>query len=269
MTDRHGTRPCYLAGCRCPECSEANYRYMARLNLDHARGHKRRVPADTCRSHIRALLDAGWLQSQISAAAGVDHTQISHITTGEQPTVARTTEQRILAVPPGPPPRGRDVDATGTRRRIQALVAIGHPMAHIAREVGVGVDAIGRIARGAKTAVRATTADTVAVVYRRMSRRPGASKRARTIAARHGWHSPLAWDAATIDDPTATPEEEIQDPPDSGPADRAAEVAHLKSLGESDEEIARRLGMSVRRVRDTAAALRTTRLDPPRTPVNE
>lgn len=270
MTDRHGTRACYLAGCRRPECSEAHYRYMARLNLDHARGYKRRVPADACRAHIRALLDAGWIQSQIAAAARVNHTQVSHILDG-QPTIARTTEQRILAVPVGPPPRGRDVDATGTRRRIQALVAIGHPMTRIAREIGIGADAVGRIARGEKTQVRASTAGTVAAVYRRLSLRPGASGRARTIAARWGWHGPLAWDTTTIDDPSACPDTE----PDNAPPrqeraeDIAAEATHLTSLGESDDEIARRLGRSVSRIRELRKHHQQAPRDPLRAPMFE
>lgn len=270
MTDRHGTRACYLAGCRRPECADAHYRYMARLNLDHARGRRRRVPADACRAHIHALLAAGWLQSQIATAAGVDHTQISHITTGDQPTVARTTEQRILTVPLGPPPRGRDVDATGTRRRIQALVAIGHPMAHIAREVGVGVDAIGRIARGEKTQVRATTADTVTAVYRRLSLRPGPSPRARTIAAGHGWSGPLAWDADAIDDPSTEPETDPDTKPRrEQPEDVAEEIQHLTLLGESDEEIARRLGKTPDRVRELRKLHTRNTPDPSRIPTAE
>lgn len=270
VTNRHGTRACYLAGCRRPECDTANYRYMSRLRLDHERGRPRRVPADACRAHIHALLDAGWLQAQVATAARVDHTQISHIVTGGQPNVARATEQRILAVPLGPPPRSRDVDATGTRRRLQALVAIGHPMAHLAREVGVSVDAIGRIARGEKTQVRATTADTVAAVYRHLSLRPGPSPRARTIAARHGWHSPLAWDTDTINDPSAAPDLDLDARQTRySTHEILEEIAHLDALGESDEEIARQLGKTVDRIRDLRKLHQRNTPSLPRPPMSE
>ena len=96
------------------------------------------------------------------------------------------------------------VDATGTHRRLQALVALGYTME--------GVDAAVGRARGwasqvlQSRSVFLATADVVAEVYDRwcmtVPEHPWAGRQ-RTIAHRNGWLPPLAWD--DIDDVTEVP----------------------------------------------------------------
>lgn len=258
---QHGERRCYLRGCRRTECSNAHYRYMSRLRLEHQRGQRRRTDAQPATDHLNQLIEAGWTQAQIERATGVNHRTLSPVLAGTYPSVNTTTAERILALPIGPPPNTDvDTDATGTIRRLQALVAIGHIYPAIAARVGIHKDALGVIARGERPQVRTETAKAVAAAYRHMSRTPGTSVRSRLHAARLGWHGPLAWDDATIDDPDAQPEvDNGQQQPNRNQlaAYRREEAAHFAQFGIPAHEIAARLGMAESTVRAIVAELYT------------
>jgi DNA-binding CsgD family transcriptional regulator len=246
------SRACYLRGCQHNECEQANYRYMKRLRLEHARGQRRRTDATQTRAHVERLIAAGWNQAQISRAANLAHRTIGAVVAGS-PTVANTTALAILSIHIGPPPQdARDVDATGTTRRLQALVTIGWPIAQLAHRFGIYPTALGNITRGELQHVRATTAETIALHYRQLSRTPGPSQRARNDARKKGWHSPLAWDGAAIDDPNAQPDTHGQDDADDSrrrkvPAD-PARVARLTAQGLSAGQIASHIGCHKRSV---------------------
>lgn len=258
---RHGERRCYLRGCRRPECAAANYRYMSRYRLDRHRTGNRRLPADATAHHIQQLTAAGWSYNQIAAAAGPAHRTISAIAQRRTTTVTPDTERRILNIPIQPPAATQYVDATGTRRRLQALVAIGWPFVLIGPAIGLHATATGRIARGDLPQVRHATAQAVAAVYRDWSRRPGPNQRARLHATRLGWHGPAVWDTGTIDNPAAEPE---TDEPDLPGTPRYVAIAEdglelVERQGYSRREAAVRLGVtknyleaSIRRYRSSA-----------------
>jgi hypothetical protein len=246
----HGERARYLRGCRCTPCTNAAYRYMSRYRYDREHGRMRRIDATPTVQHIQALLDNGWTRTQIAAASGRNHAVIGDLADGRQQNLTPDTARAIQAVN-GAPPRRRDVDATGTIRRIRALYAIGHTLPQIAAHVGINHNHVGNIARGKWTTVRATTADAVANAYRHMARSAGPSLRARTIATRNGWHGPLAWD--DIDDPAALPEiDGVTRTHRAKKRDTAdaitAEVQHLANCGESTYFIAQKLGRSEARI---------------------
>lgn len=242
------SRSCYLRGCRAEACKQADYRYMSALRLDHHRGQRRRTDATQTRHHIERLTAAGWTQAQIARTAPVAARSIAGILRG-QCDVANTTAAAILGIPIGPPPDStRDVDSTGTVRRIRALVAIGWPLAHLAPRFGLHVTALGRIANGQLEHVRAVTADTIALDYRHLARIPGPSVRARRHATTRGWHGPAAWDDRTIDNPLALPDVDGPEPVlsrDELAELRRKEITHLAGYGASPEEIAVRLGVGV------------------------
>jgi hypothetical protein len=109
------------------------------------------------------------------------------------------------------------VDATGTIRRLQALVFNGFTYPEIAEELGVDRTCVGHLIHDRPTVHRRTAA-AVAALYDRWSmtipvdddvpRGRGqvrVHERQRGLARRHGWAGPLAWDDDTIDDPTAAP----------------------------------------------------------------
>lgn len=98
-------------------------------------------------------------------------------------------------------------DPTGTRRRLQALGALGWSKAAIAVATGIHERQIAQL-RSWDRPIWRSTAERVRRGYDALSMRlppdTPASRRNRTYAARRGWAPPLAWD--DIDDPAATPQ---------------------------------------------------------------
>lgn len=99
------------------------------------------------------------------------------------------------------------VECTGTRRRIQALAALGHTWADMDRFLGRWKGFSERLAIRDPRPVHRTTAEAAARMYEVLCmalppQTPRADQqRARARAA--GWAPPLAWDR--IDDPNETP----------------------------------------------------------------
>ncbi|MFF1684642.1 hypothetical protein [Streptomyces sp. NPDC058254] len=254
------SRGCYQRGCRRPECAQANYRYMSRLRLEHSRGQRRRTDTTQSRHHIERLMAADWTQAQIARAAGLVHHIISDIRHGKQ-TISNATAYAILSVPIGPPPANiRDVDATGTTRRLRALVAIGWPIEQLAPQLGIFPTALGNIARGELANVRATTADSVALLYQHLIRESGPSNRARILARKKGWHGPADWD--DIDNPNCRPDTSTAST-ELGFRERAQlrreEIIHLAWHGDTPEQILARLNgeVSISTVRQIVQDWRT------------
>lgn len=98
--------------------------------------------------------------------------------------------------------RPRKVDATGTRRRVQALVAIGWSTRELSAMVDKSEGWIRQPLYGRQW-VLTSTRDTIRDLYDRLHMTPGPSVRARNYAKRRGWVPPLEWD--NIDDPQENP----------------------------------------------------------------
>lgn len=249
------SRACHLNGCRRPECKQADYRYMSRLRLDLARGKSRRTDATQVIVHAERLAANGWSRAQIAHAASLGNRTVDRLFTGCQ-KVSVITARAILSVRIGPPPEGpREVDATGSRRRLQALVAIGYPITHLAPRIGLHHAALSHIARGDVAHVRATTADVIAHQYRQLIRIPGTSDQARVDARRKGWHGPLAWD--DIDNPNVQPD--VSEEPGVEVTEKRPEVEHLARFGIPAEEIEARTGACHSYVKQVISQLYTGR----------
>ncbi len=95
------------------------------------------------------------------------------------------------------------IDGTGTRRRLQALVAIGWPGPAIAERIGFDQAMVMRLYHASR--VNVATATAVRELYRQLSDTPGPSWRSPHRAAANGWVPPIAWDDDTIDDPEVSP----------------------------------------------------------------
>ncbi|RNL66274.1 hypothetical protein EFK50_01205 [Nocardioides marmoriginsengisoli] len=93
------------------------------------------------------------------------------------------------------------IDSTGTRRRIQALQALGWRYTDIDTTAGVTDGWSSSAVRG--TRVNITQATKLAEAYEKLCMHLGPSGRCRTWAIRKGWLTPLAWD--DIDDPNEKP----------------------------------------------------------------
>lgn len=97
------------------------------------------------------------------------------------------------------------IDATGTIRRLRALVAIGHSGRQIAQALDVDPSWIRALYRSDHPVVHEDTAGLFAALYERLQGTAGPSEAARRMAVRRGWAPPLAWEDDTIDDPQASP----------------------------------------------------------------
>lgn len=92
----------------------------------------------------------------------------------------------------------RRMDATGARRRLQALSRMGWSMSSVAKATGLHVAFLQRILNGNPgDRVNTKTHTAIAGFYSRHGmdqvNHPTAN-RLRILAARKGWVSPLAWD---------------------------------------------------------------------------
>ena len=209
-----GTRASYWRGCRCLPCRVANAAYNAQIKRNTAYGRPTSdlVDAEPVRRHLRDLMAAGMGRRTIIAHTGLSTGHFSkllgHGKAKPQKRVHAPTAARILTVRPDLAP-STPVDATGTRRRLQALVATGWPNAQIARRMGWADGNLAAILNGHRTSVLTRTATQVRELYDQMwDERPPVGAPSRRAAARargRGWAPPAAWDDDKIDDPLAGP----------------------------------------------------------------
>ena len=134
------------------------------------------------------------------------------------------------------------VDATGTRRRIQALCAVGWSVMEQARQLGVTEMAVRNLLT--QTTVQVATAARHQALYERLIKatpRPGRGPtRARSHAAKQGWPPPTAW--FDIDDPDEQPD--LGGDGRMSPNEKLAEFEWLTSLGVAEPEALRRVDWS-------------------------
>lgn len=223
--------------------------YRRRLAYDRINGIQRRVDATQTRHHLERLTALGWTYQQIAAATGLDSTTMSVIRSGRYQRVARNTAVTILAIrldQKPPIPRGL-TEATGTRRRLQALMVLGYPLPDVARLTGVSYNSLHQTAAGMWASVRTPTADKVKAVYRRLSLTPAPptqyAEYARNEAMANGWYGPMAWN--DIDDPSCLPDPTEPSAPRHVHPD---DVAELAKRGLDDKAMGKRLGVSERTI---------------------
>jgi hypothetical protein len=205
---------------------------------------------------------------QVEAASGVHRTAI-RVMLGDFPGRKRSeqirpaTEHALLQVRVslGPLSVGdATVDAVGTRRRLEALQAIGYSGRVLAQRLGSSPTSPLQIAR--RSRVRAATARAVAELYAELENTPGPSRRVAIAAQARGFLAPAWWDADTIDDPDArligaggpmqdafqTERAGLVRVIDNVTLPRLARIQRLESHGLTRREIADRLGIPVRYV---------------------
>lgn len=216
-THHHGTPAAYKrCGCRCQSCLRA-----ARVANKHNRGggsyrSDPLVDPQATSERVGQLLDAGMTKEHLASLLGVSVGRVQQLRYPRPGAhVLLSTQRRVMAVRvgaplPAPRPAGL-VDATGTRRRLQALMAVGWPAAAVAQETGVCQPHLHSIRVGTITQVQASTAAAVKAATRRRMLLPPPTGRgpssSRTKAARLGYVPLCAWaDDDAVDDPAASPE---------------------------------------------------------------
>jgi hypothetical protein len=143
----------------------------------------------------------------------------------------------------------RLLDATGSKRMLGALMAIGYPGQTLSRIMKREPSWISKFMR--QELVQKATARRIKQVYDALWDKPRptstagekhAASYAKTMAQRWGYPPPLAWDDDTINDPAAQPyvgkSKSVR-----GASLTMHEVNHLRGFGVPDDLIAERLGV--------------------------
>ena len=214
----HGTRTAYVKdGCRCTACTTANAAASRAAYRERAYGRWQPfTDAGPVHDHLVALRAAGIGVERIAELTGMS---VSNIRTlagsdrGHSPAAQRirpSTAARILSVSIADEhhaPHGR-VDATGTRRRLQALAAIGWSPELLADELARHPSSLRRSMTNPSVTAR-TARDITALYERLLNTSPlrgtnsqcAAADTSRARAVARGWLPPMAWDDIDTDDP--------------------------------------------------------------------
>lgn len=241
----HGTLTAYVHHkCRCEECRRTHYRYYKRYRMEKIRGVDKLVDPAPMHAHVERLKRAGMSEWDITLAAGwKSRNSLASVLRAEK--VTPRTMQRVLAVKPVSDRRNRYVDATGSRRRLQALAVAGWPYRVIAERIGsMCPETIAGVQSGSTRTIRAWVADEVARVYDELWATPGPSPRSATIARRKQWAPALAWDDDAIDDPAAEPHGIDWQPRKRDRAALVEDFAEMRDAGMTFAACAMRLGMT-------------------------
>ena len=216
------------------------------------------VDAAPVREHVQALREGGLGLKRIAELSGVNRKTLMTLVNGRsdrntEPSkrVAASTARAVLAVEVPEVPHhgvaaGQLVDAIGTVRRAQALVAFGYPRCYIAGRLGIEPGNATKLFSPATLRVLASTARKMEALFVELQATPGPSQRARNDGIRNGWDVPLAWDDEELDAFTPT-----LDAPRPVEDTATAEVSfaelyrELRYLGYSDHDIARREGIQL------------------------
>lgn len=261
----HGSRTTYVVHkCRCDACRADSTLQARKRNRLKAYGRHHLMDAEPVRAHLRGLMAQGMGWKRIAHAAGLSASTVYSILYGkllDQPAhpehrpprkrVARHVGEALLAVTLDVAD-AVPVDATGTVRRIRALIAIGWPIRRLAAELGIKQSNF-RLHKDVER-VHEATRKAVADLYERVwdAEPPCANRHerrgvtmAKRYAAARGWAPPMAWDDDTIDDPAAQPDMGADFTSRSERvAAESAEALWLLDVGEDLESVARRFGIS-------------------------
>lgn len=250
-------------GCTRPECRQRYRDWQKRRYRRQGYGTwQPYVDAEPVRQHLLKLRAAGISYGNVARQAGLYPATVSsilyHVSGRPRKKKLRPeTAQKILAVQPRREllPAGRTIDATGTRRRLQALVAAGWPMIRLGEHINVHPNQVRRLTQAPHVFVR--TARSVADAYNRLTLEdpeahgvtPGAVLKAKRFATKHGWAPPPYWDDDAFDDPNFVPATSDKIGKHAEAHLIAEEIRHLAYCGESPEQIAAKVGKSPKYVR--------------------
>lgn len=218
----HGNAKYHLEKCRCPTCCQSASDYDSNRRRAIAYGRwQPYVDAEPVRQHVRALAEFGIGWMRLAKISGVPRGSVSKLLYGDpqrgmapSKRILPKNAQAILAVEPILDHLGGAVpiDGTGTRRRLQALVAKGWSQSELARRIGMApANFSGTITH---RLVHVRTVRSVNALYDELWRLDPEqhgiparwAEQARTLAAVRRWAPPGAWDDDSIDEPTAFPD---------------------------------------------------------------
>jgi hypothetical protein len=252
----HNTVTCVKHyGCKRVECLDRVRAYQNEWRR-RRRTDPTLVDATPVREHLERLAEAGVGPRRVATLTGLAVETVAGFTRpygsgggrryGRKHKVRPDVAAKILAIDPDSTVPGV-TDATGSRRRIQALNAAGWPTVVLADRLPTGRVAIRTIHR--QTHLYARTADAIAGLYDELrNKRPekngvltASAHRARLRARRSQWPSPRYWADRmdVIDDPDFEPLYGVT----RGEL-LAADARELLAYGVPVEQAAERLGVT-------------------------
>lgn len=245
--------------CTCPTCRAEAAAYKRYVTRQVAYGRwQPMVDAGPVREHVRTQMAAGLGWMRIATLAGVAHTAVQGVlygkpSVGQLPSkrIRTETARRLLAVQASMDNLAGMalVNATGTQRRIQAMVSVGWSQREIGARLGIEGTNITRILNH-ETKVAVKMARRIRDLYVELAYRQPVQATAKqqlqvrktvALARRKGWVSALAW--SDIDDPAESP---IVDGPEWSGVDEVAVLQLIagrpvKVRPEDRKEAARRM----------------------------
>lgn len=256
----HGTyarangSPGRRAACLCTPCHDKWLRTRKRYHVNRQLGRPAQVDAAPARQHLEHLRKTmTW--AQIADASQVEARTLQLVGAGRQQVIRRGTLARIKAVSPVPASApGHYLDATGFRRRLQALRVLGYSAKELAKIIGTAETRIHLICSGTQPTVRLFLATRIIAAYDNLSTVPAPEGRSSTMARRcaeaNGWLGPAWWDKGELDDPNFTPA--VKDTASL----KKVEVKHLLRFGVPAIEVRARTGASLNYIREITAEIR-------------
>jgi Bacterial regulatory proteins, lacI family len=214
------------------------------------------------REHLSTLRASGASCQTIARAAGVSPMTVHRLLdmrsasrSGAAERVRAATAERMFAVTTvtvtGVASRRY---STGTRRRLRALIAVGHSGASLARWAGLSPLCVAGIVRGHTATVTPATYAAVCGLYRQLWDQPPAERTpaerhaarvARRRAEGHGWPPPMGLDDNRIDDPAYRPRTRWR--PAAGTSVTPAGARNRRPQGSPDSRGERNRGAAPRR----------------------
>lgn len=208
----HGrTVTCYKTHrCRCQPCRDRCARVEREKYAKKKAGtYRPMVTGARAAAWVLYLEREGMTQKAICARAGVSDVTVRRLVNGIGEKILASTERAILAVKPVPCAQaGGRVDATGTRRRLGALMMLGYTGVELSARLGKSRGVVCNYLH--QTMVIESTRDAVIELYDELSMtippETVERRKAKTWAEKAGHVPPLCWDEDTIDDPGAEPD---------------------------------------------------------------
>lgn len=151
----------------------------------------------------------------IAARSGVSVGQVKEVAAGRCERIYEITEESILGVvvPDGDwiPVADGFADATGSRRRLQALTVQGFPLSFLTVETGLAKSTVSLVRSGRKTQIMSSVLRTIRAAHEKfwdedpleLGVSPEAVAKAKGWSKKYGWLPTEAWD--DIDDPDCKP----------------------------------------------------------------
>ncbi len=200
----HHTERGYARGCRSQCCSLVKSRAEKTRNLRRYHGIRTVIDAAPTTEHLARLLAShGDVNgSCIAKAAGVNARTVYQLASGKQQSLNVRTAQALLAVTvQAALAHAATVDATGPRRQVQSMMALGWTGSWIAEQLGHKHSGTGppqffygHGASGSLTSrMTRDLADRISALAERVGDTPGPSSSTAKRSKARGWHVPGAY----------------------------------------------------------------------------